>query len=89
MSYIDLSDFTKSGGTKTFKRNPVIPGTAKLRLVAYVEIGRHETTFQQETKVSDRVQLVFEVHGKNYPLNNGHPTRITITETLSQHDKLS
>lgn len=62
---------------------PPPQGPVLLRLVGYIETGKHEGTYHGETKLKDKVKLVFECHGKNYPNND----RITITETLSLHEK--
>lgn len=63
-------------------------GKALVRLVSYVEVGKHEDNFKGEKKVNEKVELVFELHGKNYPLNaNGQPSRITVRENLSMFEK--
>jgi hypothetical protein len=80
-------DFTKTvagGGEYT----PPAAGPVNLRFVGYYEIGVHEKTIKGVTKSNEKVQLVFELSGKNYPpKENGEPLRMTITENLSNNVK--
>lgn len=66
-------------------------GPVNLRLVAYVELGKHEKSFQGRKKTQDQVTLTFELSGKNHPpieTDNGvFPHRISITENLSLNEK--
>ncbi|MBU9376312.1 hypothetical protein KTE28_18460 [Burkholderia multivorans] len=74
----------KTGGEYT----PPAEGACLLRFVGYLELGKKETTFKGETKIEDSVHLVFELHGKNYPLNeNGEPQRITVRLHKSLNEK--
>jgi len=77
----------KGGGDYT----PPPEGACFLRLVGYVEIGKHRSTWQGNVKIKDKVHLVFELSGKNYPpaeTDNGPvPARITVKETLSLSEK--
>lgn len=70
---------------------PPPEGVCFLRLVGYVEIGKHRSTWQGNVKIKDKVHLVFELSGKNYPpaeTDNGPvPARITVKETLSLSEK--
>lgn len=72
---------------------PILPneGPCNLRLVAYIELGKHEKAFQGKPKRVDLVALTVELSGKNHPpidTDNGPmPHRITFTETLSQNEK--
>ncbi|WP_143136135.1 hypothetical protein [Burkholderia ubonensis] len=67
---------------------PPAEGKAGLRFVAYIEIGKQEGTYQGKPKVSDKVFLVFELHGPKWPLNdNGEPQRITVEVNKSQNEK--
>lgn len=71
---------------------PPAAGACKLRLIAYIEIGKHEETFQGVTKQKDKVLLVFELSGKNHPPTENEdgtktPVRITIEESLSLNEK--
>lgn len=84
----NMQEAQKGGGDYT----PPPAGACSLRFVAYIELGKQKTTFKGETKIKDKVRLVFEVHGKNYPvkeLDDGTkiPQRVTITETLSLSEK--
>lgn len=79
-------DMTQSvaGGDYT----PPPEGFANLRFVAYVELGKHEKLYKGVKKVENRVQLVFELSGKLYPVGeNGEPIRISIEENLSLNEK--
>ncbi|QYD70136.1 hypothetical protein KZJ38_07465 [Paraburkholderia edwinii] len=80
-------DFTKTvagGGEYT----PPAAGPVSLRFVGYYEIGIHEKEIKGVTKTNEKVQLVFELSGKNYPVkDNGEPLRMTITENLTQNVK--
>lgn len=66
-------------------------GPCSLRLVGYIELGKHKKTFQGKPKTVEEVTLIFEVSGKNHPpiqTDNGvFPHRIEVTETLSLNDK--
>lgn len=66
-------------------------GPCNLRLVAYIELGKHEKTFQGQKKVAEQVALTFELSGKNHPpveTDSGtFPHRITVTENLSLNEK--
>lgn len=42
-------------------------GTCMLRFVGYVEVGKQPSTFQGQTKESNKAFLFFELSGKNYP----------------------
>lgn len=84
----NMQEAQKGGGDYT----PPAAGACLLRFVAYVELGKQKSTYKGETKIKDKVRLVFEVHGKNYPikkLDDGTEVvqRITITETLSLSEK--
>lgn len=84
-----LPDMTKAktgGGSGTTYQAPP-EGPVLLRLVSYIELGNHNETYLGEAKKVNKVQLVFELHGKNYPVTNGVPMRITCEETLSYHEK--
>lgn len=84
----NMNEATK-GGSGAYV--PPVPGLALLRFVGYIELGLQESTWGGQTKTMPKVQLVFELHGKNYPVRefNGEriPMRITVTETLSLNDK--
>lgn len=81
-------DFTKTttGGGGSYTPPP--EGPVNLRFVGYYEIGQHEKNVKGVKKVQNKVQLVFELSGKNYPpRENGEPLRMTITENLSDNVK--
>ena len=70
---------------------PPAEGVALLRFVGYIEIGQRREEFKGDVKVRDKVKLIFELHGKNYPVKETaegpQAQRITITESLSFHEK--
>lgn len=86
-------DMTKvqsgGGGASTYVPPP--PGLALLRLVGYVECGIQHSVYLGQEKNAAKVQLVFELHGKNYPPREFQgeiiPQRITVIENLSLHEK--
>lgn len=85
----NMQEAQKGGGGDY---EPPVEGACLLRFVGYVEIGKQESNWKGQVKVKDKVQLVFEVHGKNYPvkeLDDGTKVvhRIKITETLSLSEK--
>lgn len=77
------------GGTYT----PPAAGVARLRFIAYVELGKHENNVPgKPPKVEDQVQLVFELSGpKHAPkvLDDGTviPFRISLYLNKSQNEK--
>ena len=84
----NMQQAQKGGGDYT----PPAEGACLLRFIGYIEGGKHKSTYKGETKIKQKVKLIFEVHGKNYPvkeLDDGTklPTRITVTETLSLSEK--
>jgi hypothetical protein len=84
----NMQEAQKGGGDY----EPPAAGPCFLRFIGYIELGKQKSTYKGETKIKDKVRLIFEVHGKNYPpkkLDDGTliPTRITITETLSLSEK--
>lgn len=66
-------------------------GTARLRLVEYIELGKQKHTYKGEEKESLRVHCAFELSGKDYPpidTDDGpRPRIISQTFTLSLSDK--
>lgn len=78
-----------SGGD--FERELPVEGLTRLRLVSYIELGKHEKTNKGETKVKDLVYLEFELSGPKHPPKEidgkQYPHRISFTETLSLSEK--
>lgn len=68
---------------------PPAAGACRLRLVAYVEVGKHTSDYKGETKQADKVQLVFELSGpKHAPQDiDGEqvPYRVTIYENAGKN----
>lgn len=86
----NMTQASKGGGGEY---TPPAAGLTRVRLVAYVEIGRHENTPPgKPTKIEDQVQLTFELSGpKHAPkvLDDGTklPYRTTITLAKSLNEK--
>ena len=78
-----------SGGD--FERELPVEGLTRLRLVSYIELGKHEKTNKGETKVKDLVYLAFELSGPKHPAKEidgkKYPHIISFTETLSLSEK--
>jgi hypothetical protein len=67
-------------------------GRAGARLVAYIEIGKQEGTYQGKPKISDKVFLTFELSGPKWPVRefddgNKAPQRITVEVNKSLNEK--
>lgn len=86
----DLNE-TKAGGGGEY--TPPAKGVAMLRFVAYVEVGdQPQRPYKGQPKPpAPMAWLVFELHGKNYPVNevNGEkiPVRMTVKVPVSQGEK--
>lgn len=83
----DQTEATSGGGDYT----PPEAGVTGARLVAYYEVGQHESEYKGEKKVKDEVELVFELIGKKHPVKeiNGEkvPVRLTLRTNLSTNEK--
>lgn len=71
---------------------PPAAGIARLRLIGYIELGKQKNVFDGVTSYRDKVQLVFELHGKHWPVETGDDgkkrvQRMTITESKSLSKK--
>ena len=66
-------------------------GPCNLRLIAYIELGKHEKVILGKKKTTEQVTLTFELSGKNHPpveTDSGtYPHRISVTENLSLNEK--
>lgn len=66
-------------------------GPTRLRFVGYIETGKHQGKGKAAAKVQDKVQLVFELSGKNHPPREfdgkKYPQTIVINETKSLNEK--
>ncbi|ADD21654.1 conserved hypothetical protein [Caulobacter phage Cd1] len=85
----DQTQAVKGGGGKI-----EVPeaGPVRLRLISYIEIGKHEKKYKDETKTVEQVMLQFELHGPKHPAKNEEtgrdkPLTIWITENLSMNEK--
>lgn len=87
-SNVDMTKAQQGGGDY----EPPAAGFCLLRLVSYVEVGKHAGSFQGAPTLKPYVQLVFEVSGPKHPAGkdaNGKdvPIRITIEEPYSLNEK--
>jgi len=81
-------DFTKTVAGGGGGYTPPAAGPVNLRFVGYYEIGQQKEVFKGKERYREKVQLVFELSGKNYPASeDGQPMRMTITETLTNNEK--
>lgn len=86
-------DYTKTvsgGGGAKFEA--LAAGPCRLRLVSYVELGIHESTWGNDVKKKDMCRFTFEVTGPKHPprvTEDGKtfPNLIYVEETLSRHEK--
>lgn len=67
---------------------PPAEGRVGLRLVGYVELGKHAGEYMGKPKVNDKVRLIFELHGKKWEptkLDSGEivPVRMGLTMNKS------
>lgn len=78
----------KTGGAGP---TPPAAGPCNLRLVGYIEVGKHKKDFKGKPKVEDQVVVTFEVSGRNHPpieTDNGtFPHLISETLNLSLNEK--
>ncbi|CAB3697733.1 hypothetical protein LMG3458_02479 [Achromobacter deleyi] len=80
----DMNQSVKGGGAYT----PPAEGKPGVRFIAYVELGPQKETFKGVERIREQVKLVFELHGKKWPVDaNGHPPRMTITIAKSLNEK--
>lgn len=83
----NMTEAKTGGGDYT----PPVEGPCRLRLVGYVELGKHETEYQGTKKVANKVELTFEVSGPKHPPREHdgkkYPTLIVVRENLSLNDK--
>lgn len=86
----DMSAENKSSGG-TGEYTPPVAGAVLLRFIGYIEIGQRREDYKGEVKIKDKVKLLFELHGRNYPVKETEDglvaQRITITESISYHEK--
>lgn len=70
---------------------PLAEGPCRLRLVGYVELGKHKGEFQGKPKENNKVALFFEVSGPKHPPREidgvKYPNIIKVEENLSLNDK--
>ena len=71
---------------------PPAAGPCRLRLVGYIELGKHKGAWQGKAKINTKVVLTFEVSGpKHQPIimedGTKVPHLIVVNENLSQSDK--
>lgn len=71
---------------------PPAEGACKLRLISYIELGKHIETFKGQKKVREKVRIEFEVSGPNHPPRidddgKKHPIIIVLEDTLSLNER--
>ena len=85
---VDMTVAQKGGGGEY---TPPEAGPALVRLVSYIELGKHEAEWKGQKKTRAEVALVFELVGKRHPPTEidgvKYPQRITIRESLSLNEK--
>lgn len=82
---VDMNQAQKGGGGEYVPPAKGVPG---LRFIAYVELGPQKDSWQGKERIREKVQLVFELHGKRWPLSeNGQPPRMTVKLAKSLHEK--
>lgn len=84
---VDMTKAAAGGGDYT----PPAAGPVRLRLVGYVEVGKHKTTFKGQEKVVDKVELTFELSGPKHPAREvdgvKYPQLIVVRENKSLNEK--
>jgi len=84
-------NMTEAQGGGDFERELPAEGFVRLRLVSYIEIGKHSQNYNGDVKLNDKVKLQFELSGPKHPPqkigDNLVPHIITITENLSLNEK--
>ena len=84
----DMTVAQAGGGDYT----PPPEGPCRVRFIGYIEQGKQKTKSMGKVAVKDMVQLVFEIHGKAYPVHVADdgtktPVRISIDLPLSLNEK--
>lgn len=80
----NMNEAQTGGGDYT----PPAEGLVRLRLVGYIELGKHDKEYQGKTSQKDYVQLLFEASGpKHPPREDGTPIMFSERMVKSQSDK--
>ncbi|WP_429498839.1 hypothetical protein ACQUFY_05915 [Robbsia andropogonis] len=80
------TDYSKATASAGY--TPPAAGPVNLRLVQYLEIGKHEKEIKGTKKTTDKVVLVFELSGPKHPAKeDGTPQVMRITETKATSAK--
>lgn len=86
-SQANANEAKSGGGDYT----PPPKGLARLRLVGYIEVGKHTKKGQNGEKVEDQAHLIFELSGKGYEPKEVEdkkiPPRITVKLNKSLNEK--
>lgn len=88
----DMTKAVKGGGGE---RTVAAAGPTRLRLVGYIETGKHKKTIKGKDQEQDQVQIVFELSGKNHPkveyeqdgVKKSRAQKIVVTEKKSLNEK--
>jgi hypothetical protein len=77
----DMTQAKQGGGDYT----PPAEGNCRLRLVGYIELGKHSKVYKGVPKTEAQVELVFEVSGPKHPPADvdGKKVPIRLSETMS------
>ena len=86
---VDMTVAQKGGGGGEY--TPPEAGPTLVRMVGYIELGKHESEYKGQKKTRPEVAMVFELLGKRHPPVEidgvKYPQRITIRESLSLNEK--
>jgi hypothetical protein len=84
-------NMNESQGGGDFERELPVAGMTRLRLISYIELGKHAKTFAGEEKLKNLVYLEFELSGPKHPPKEidgkVYPQTISMTENLSLSEK--
>ena len=82
----DYNEIVKGAGSE-----PPAAGETPMRLVEYVELGKHEGEYEGKKKINNKVEMVFELIGKKHPPKEfdgvKYPVTIRVTENIGQGEK--
>lgn len=86
---VDMTKAQAGGGGGDYE--PPAAGPCRLRFIGYVETGKHEKTWQGQTKLKDQAEFYFEVSGPKHAAREvdgvKYPHIIVIKEGKSLSDK--
>lgn len=88
-------NMNEAQGGGDFERVLPVAGLVRLRLVSYIELGKHAGEYQGKPKISEKVMLTFELSGPKHPpreievdgVKKLIPMTITVNENISLNEK--